>query len=542
MARTSSSLTTLGLARPCVSRITWPTSAPSTPDLPPRNLATRSGLAATTVATASSSAPVSEIWARPLRFTIVLGLASVVNSSASTSLAAVADTVPAYLLGAETGRLGQAGPPLGRQLREGGAQAVHPLRRRLDRDQVRLWEVAIVHRVLLGAHRLGPAGGLVPVPRLLDELAALGQGAALPFGLVADRPVQAAERVEVLQLDLGAELGVPKWPDRDVHVEAHRALFELDVRDAERQQHRPELLGVRASLLGRAHVRLGDDLDQRDAGAVVVDQRIIRAMDPARGAHVQRLAGVLFEVDAGDPEAPHRSLDRHVQVPADAQRLVVLADLVVLRHVRIEVVLAVELRPLGDAAVQREPDPGRVLDRGAVDHRQRARLTQADRAHLGVGFGAEGRRARAEHLRPGTELDMRLDTDDRLVVAALALVEGRRHRRGSLTHGCASCRSRSCSRAWAARSISASPRTGATSCRPTGRPSTSPAGTDTAALPARFTGIVNTSDRYICTGSSTSSPMGKAVLGEVAPTSRSKRWYAEFSSRATSVRTRCACP
>src|SRR6266536_3092669 len=405
MTRTSNSLTTLGLARPRVSRITCPTSAPSTPDLPPRNLATRSGLAAITLATASSSAPVSEIWARPLRRTIVLGLTSVVNISLRTSLAAVADSVsawtrstsspsrsaetglpamvsscsrrprcnspmthPATTLGSRplAGCRGQPGAPLGRQLGKGGTQAIHPLGRRLDRNQIRLREVAIVHRVLLGAHRLGAAGGLVPVPRLLDEPAALGERAALPLGLVADRPVQAAQRVEVLQLDLGAELGMPERPDRHVHVEAHRALFELDVRDPERQQHRPQLLGVGTGLLGGAHVRLGDDLDQRDAGAVVVDQRVVGAVDAAGGAHVQRLAGVLFEMDPGDPEAPHLALHRHVQVPADAQRLVVLADLIVLRHVRIEVVLAVELRPLGDAAVQREPDPGRVLDRGAV--------------------------------------------------------------------------------------------------------------------------------------------------------------------------------
>src|SRR4029453_4529520 len=95
MARSRRSLTSLGLARPRVSRMTWPTMAPSTPRLPPRNLSARSGLAATTRSTTASSSAVSEIWARPLRSTMVAGGASELNISASTSLAAVADTVPA---------------------------------------------------------------------------------------------------------------------------------------------------------------------------------------------------------------------------------------------------------------------------------------------------------------------------------------------------------------------------------------------------------------------------------------------------------------
>src|SRR3712207_7072785 len=41
------------------------------------------------------------------------------------------------------------------------------------------------------------------------------------------------------------------------------------------------------------------------------------------------------------------AVDEHVQVAVDAQRLVVLADLVVLRHVRVEVVLPGEPAPRG---------------------------------------------------------------------------------------------------------------------------------------------------------------------------------------------------
>ena len=121
--------------------------------------------------------------------------------------------------------------------------------------------------------------------------------------------------------------------------------------------------------------RLGDDLDQRDAGAVVVDQRILRTVDPSgRAADMQRLAGVLLEVNPldADPERlrPSRSVQLHVQPTIGAERLVVLGDLVVLRHVRIEVVLAGEPAPLGDLTVERQADPDRRLDRGSVGHRK----------------------------------------------------------------------------------------------------------------------------------------------------------------------------
>ena len=64
--------------------------------------------------------------------------------------------------------------------------------------------------------------------------------------------------------------------------------------------------------------------------------------------------------------------------PVDADRLVVLADLVRLGAVGIEVVLAVKLAALGDVAVEREADLDRLLDRARVDRRQRPGMAQAD--------------------------------------------------------------------------------------------------------------------------------------------------------------------
>ena len=60
-------------------------------------------------------------------------------------------------------------------------------------------------------------------------------------------------------------------------------------------------------------------------------------------------------------------------------------------------------------------------------------------------------------------------------------------------------------------------------CRPTGSPPESrPHGTLIAGTPARFAGIVKTSDRYIASGSSARSPIRNAVVGDVGDTSTSK--------------------
>ena len=65
-----------------------------------------------------------------------------------------------------------------------------------------------------------------------------------------------------------------------------------------------------AGLLRRAQVGLGDDLDQRRAAAVEVDDAGLRAVDAARAARVHELGGVLLEVHA---------VDAHVaELPAEA--------------------------------------------------------------------------------------------------------------------------------------------------------------------------------------------------------------------------------
>ncbi len=68
----------------------------------------------------------------------------------------------------------------------------------------------------------------------------------------------------------------------------------------------------------------------------------------------------------------------------------------------------------------------------------------------------------------------------------------------------------------ATRNIVSSSNERAITCSPSGRPSRdSPAGTEIAGKPAKLIGTVNTSSRYMVSGSSIFSPIANAGVGEV---------------------------
>ena len=104
---------------------------------------------------------------------------------------------------------------------------------------------------------------------------------------------------------------VPAGPDGDVGVAAQRALLHVHVAHAELAQRHAQQVEPVARLLGGVDVGLGDDLAQRRAAAVVVHDRGVGAVDPARLAEVDELRRVLLEVDPVQP---------HVAQPAAASR------------------------------------------------------------------------------------------------------------------------------------------------------------------------------------------------------------------------------
>ena len=140
------------------------------------------------------------------------------------------------------------------------------------------------------------------------------------------------------------------------------------------------------------------------------------AVDAPRLGDVDELGGVLLEVHAVDADV--------AQAPVRRERDVVLGDLVRLRVVGIEVVLAVKDRARGDLAAEREADLDAVLDRLLVHHREAAGVGEADRAGVDVRVVAEGELAAAEHLRLRPQLDVDLQADDRLVASSLIRTPG----------------------------------------------------------------------------------------------------------------------
>ena len=126
----------------------------------------------------------------------------------------------------------------------------------------------------------------------------------LPRDLELERALHVAERVEVLDLCLHAERLGPGRPHRHVGVAAKAALFHVAVVDADGDEDRAQAAEEVAGVGGGAQVRLGHDLDERHAAAVEVEIGVAIGVGEAV---VQRLAGILFEVDAGDADAARRA-------------------------------------------------------------------------------------------------------------------------------------------------------------------------------------------------------------------------------------------
>ncbi len=164
----------------------------------------------------------------------------------------------------------------------------------LDREEVRVGEVAVVVRAFLDAHEGGFAAHVVPAAGLLLEHLAALEGLDLARDFKEEGAADAGDGVEILQLDLGAPLVGGRRAHGDVDVATELALFHVGVGDAAIDHDLLEDGEVGKGLLGAGDVGLADDLDERGAGAVVVD---------AGGAfHVEALGDILLEVDAGEAD------------------------------------------------------------------------------------------------------------------------------------------------------------------------------------------------------------------------------------------------
>ncbi len=275
-------------------------------------------------------------------------------------------------------------------------------------------------RFLLVAHGRGASTGRIEEPGLLHDAIAMRHDVDLPFYLVLERLLQKPERVQILHLRFRPERRRAGGPHRYVRVAAEAALFHVAVVDAEPYENRPKTGEEPGGIGRRAQIRLGDDLDERHAAAVVVD---VRLAPRVRKSLVQGLAGIFLHVhardaDTGGPARGGRVFDH----AAGRQRLLVLGDLITLGEIRVEVVLPREHRRLVDPAPERERRLDRLVHGRAVQNGQRARQAEADWADVRVRRRAELGAAAAEDLRSRLELRVNLEPDDWFVLVCHGLL------------------------------------------------------------------------------------------------------------------------
>src|SRR5262249_24089321 len=211
---------------------------------------------------------------------------------------------------------------------------------------------------------------------------------------------------------------------------------------------------------------------------------------------------------------------------------------VVLRHVGVVVVLPREAIVCVEGAVdgQRRLDP--ALHRAPIDHGQGPRHALAHRTRLGVGRGTEGSRAAAEHLGARAELRVHLEPGAD-PVGRVAPTPLRAPDRAS-SGGFRSRHEVAPSYALATRRMVPSSKACPMIWSPMGNPvRVKPAGMERPGNPARLTGMVKMSFRYIWSGSSRS-PILKATPGGVGATITSTRSKPGGRSRRRGVRTFCA--
>jgi hypothetical protein len=98
-------------------------------------------------------------------------------------------------------------------------------------------------------------------------------------------------------------------------------------------------------------------------------------------------------------------------------RVIELADLVALRKVGVEVILAVEARIEIDLRLQSEPGAHRLLDTVSVDHGKHSRHRGIDEADVRVGRSAKSGRSTREQFGVRLHLRVNFHSDDYFPIA-----------------------------------------------------------------------------------------------------------------------------
>ena len=232
---------------------------------------------------------------------------------------------------------------------------------------------------------------------------------SLSRNLKGDRLLHRAERVHILHLGTRTERCILTWANRDICLNAHLPVLHLRIGGADGAQQEAELFGVAAGRFRITNVWLGHDLKQRNTGAVVVDEAGALPVTPLLVPKARR---ILFEVRAVNAHATRSGARRYLNGAVLGEREVELTDLVSLREVWIEVVLAIPDRGRWRSGADRGTNGKHLLNGGLVRHWECAGEAEAGWTGLAVRqIALGGNCAGAEHLRHRAELHVHLDAD-----------------------------------------------------------------------------------------------------------------------------------
>ena len=227
-------------------------------------------------------------------------------------------------------------------------------------------------------------------------MAAILQHFLLTLNLVLQSFLNSLEGVDVLHLGTGTQHIGAFRADGNIQVSTEIALLHLAVGNINVLQNGLDLFHVQAGFLRGRHIRLGNNLNQRHAGTIVIHVGSLGILDGIAGMH--QLACILLHVNTGDADAllALGSLNIHIAMLADWQ--IILGCLPVLRQVRIIIILAVKLGEIVNLAVQGKTCLDGKLQHPFIQHRQYPRQAKADRAYMGIMLRAEGGCTAAENL------------------------------------------------------------------------------------------------------------------------------------------------
>ncbi len=267
-------------------------------------------------------------------------------------------------------------------------------------------------RLLFGTLRYRNSPVFYPAARFLLDGQPLLDALQLPLLLEEQRALDSPEGVHVLDFDFRPER-IANSAHADVRVAAECPLFHVSGRDTDVAQDLAQCDQVVTCLFSGPQIRFPDNFHQWHAGAVEINQADLRA---ASVNLVDQAPGVLLDVHACNASALFLARGDELQRSIDAQRQVVLRDLVPLGQVRVHVILAVHLAVRRDLAVQRQSRQHCCFHGRPVHHWQRAGKSPANEADMSIWLGVRvARRASTVHLGLGQKLSVNLEADDDFV-------------------------------------------------------------------------------------------------------------------------------